>query len=197
MVDIPSFFKKPDFYGVLLPGYLAITLYLLLFQPDILFNSTRALSFDLFSAIVFVIFGPAVWLGSPAVAPSPWNPLPLAQESRGSGRRKWLGGRESFGCPPPGPPGPASPPGLPPPKGRNLAYYGEHARIRLIASPDERSDLDLEESQYDFSISAGIALLGLAAYHVYGKGRLNYGFPLLMVIVSVIFLAGGFAELKY
>lgn len=22
MVDIPSFFKKPDFYGVLLPGYL-------------------------------------------------------------------------------------------------------------------------------------------------------------------------------
>src|SRR3989442_1628619 len=63
MVDISSFFKKPDFYGVLLPGYLAVTLYLLLFQPGLLFPSPEPLSIDLFSAVVFVIFGPAVGLG--------------------------------------------------------------------------------------------------------------------------------------
>jgi len=33
MVEIPEFYKKPDFYGVLLPGYLTVTLYILLFRP--------------------------------------------------------------------------------------------------------------------------------------------------------------------
>jgi len=60
MVDISSFFKKADFYGVLLPGYLSVTLWLLLFRPDTIFASDGALSTDLFSAVVFVIFGPAV-----------------------------------------------------------------------------------------------------------------------------------------
>ncbi len=51
-----------DFIGRLLPGYLAVTLFLTLFTPDLLFNPDRALSFDLFSAVVFVVAGPAVGL---------------------------------------------------------------------------------------------------------------------------------------
>ena len=62
MAEIPSFFNKQDFFGVLLPGYLAVTLYLLLFQPDLLFTPARTLSFDLFSAIVFIVAGPAIGL---------------------------------------------------------------------------------------------------------------------------------------
>lgn len=62
MPDIPSFFDKVSFFGTLLPGYLAITLYLLLFRPELLFTPGQALNFDLFSAIVFVIAGPAIGL---------------------------------------------------------------------------------------------------------------------------------------
>lgn len=62
MVDIPSFFDKIEFYGTLLPGYLIVTLYVLLYESDLLFSPTEAVSFDLFSAIVFIIAGPAVGL---------------------------------------------------------------------------------------------------------------------------------------
>ena len=58
--EIPPFFNKLDFLGILLPGYLAVTVFVLTFTPDLLFNPGRALSFDLFSAIVFIVAGPAV-----------------------------------------------------------------------------------------------------------------------------------------
>ena len=61
LVDIPSFFNKADFFGKLLPGYVAITIYLALFKGDLLLNEpTAPLSFDLFSAVVLIIAGQAI-----------------------------------------------------------------------------------------------------------------------------------------
>ena len=61
MADIPSFFNKGDFYGVLLPGYLVIITYLALFHPSLLLGTT-ALPFDLLSALVFLVAGPVTGL---------------------------------------------------------------------------------------------------------------------------------------
>jgi hypothetical protein len=59
MVEPPSFLNINDFIGTFLPGYVAVTLYLALFHYDLLFGE-EALSFDLFSAVVFIIAGPTI-----------------------------------------------------------------------------------------------------------------------------------------
>jgi hypothetical protein len=56
LVEIPSFFNKADFYSVLLPGYVVIITYLTLFHYDYLFGRA-ALSFELLSALVFLVAG--------------------------------------------------------------------------------------------------------------------------------------------
>ncbi len=60
MVEPPSFLNINDFLGVFLPGYVAVILYLVLFQPQLIFDSDTALPFDLFSAIVFIIAGSTI-----------------------------------------------------------------------------------------------------------------------------------------
>jgi hypothetical protein len=63
MVDIPSIFNKPDFLGVLLPGYIGIILAVVLFFPELApvkQEQGMSLSMDFFSAVVFLVAGPAV-----------------------------------------------------------------------------------------------------------------------------------------
>jgi hypothetical protein len=67
MVDIPGFLNKADFYGKVLPGYIIVLLYLFLFKPELLIgaadeagNLTSTLSADIFTAVVFLVAGPAV-----------------------------------------------------------------------------------------------------------------------------------------
>lgn len=73
MVEIPSFFNKPDFVGALLPGYIAVILGLAIFLPPSnpiqQLNSIQQLNpiqnntgiqLDFFSAVVFLVAGPAL-----------------------------------------------------------------------------------------------------------------------------------------
>ena len=62
MADIPGFLNRIDFYGVLLPGYIGVILSLVLFFPDLLarVGEQKMISADIFSAVVFLIAGPAV-----------------------------------------------------------------------------------------------------------------------------------------
>jgi hypothetical protein len=60
--ELPSFLNIVDFFGTFVPGYVAVTLYLVLFHGDLFFTSSDALSFDIFSAIVFIIAGPTIGL---------------------------------------------------------------------------------------------------------------------------------------
>lgn len=58
-MEVPSFFNKADFYGTLLPGYLLVISYLLLYRPELLLG-VKAPSFDLLSTVVFLVAGPIV-----------------------------------------------------------------------------------------------------------------------------------------
>ena len=81
MVDIiPSVFNRIDFWAMLLPGYVAVILGMILFFPSFLFNfnqvnttntiakgqvnttnsGTQGISFDIFSVVVFIVAGPAI-----------------------------------------------------------------------------------------------------------------------------------------
>jgi hypothetical protein len=60
MADLPSFFNKPDFFGTLLPGYVAVVLYIGIFQPDLILNREQKIEADLFSIVLLLIAGPVV-----------------------------------------------------------------------------------------------------------------------------------------
>ena len=83
MVDVPSFFTKVDFYQTLLPGYLVLTVYLLLFSPGVLLGA-NALSVDLLTVLIFLVTGPVAGLAlkqaQEIAVRSLWN--------RGSKKRK-------------------------------------------------------------------------------------------------------------
>ncbi len=63
MPDIPNFFNKADFFGKLLPGYLAVVLFLVLFKSDLLVSQENGISADLLLAVVVIVAGPALGLG--------------------------------------------------------------------------------------------------------------------------------------
>ena len=62
MPDLPGFLNKTDFFGKTLPGYISIILSIFLFWPDYFLQCTKpdGISADIFSAVVFLVAGPAV-----------------------------------------------------------------------------------------------------------------------------------------
>jgi hypothetical protein len=59
LAQIPSVLNRADFISILLPGYVTIISYFVVFRPTILQGSA---SFDIFSSIVFVVAGPSLGL---------------------------------------------------------------------------------------------------------------------------------------
>ncbi len=189
MADIPSFFGKADFYGVLLPGYLVVTLYLLLFRPDLIFGSSPAISADIFSAVVFVILGPAVGLGLQQlhrrVAILFARPAPVPPQEQIPGTP--VNAEGALAARVAAPPGPRF----------SRGYYRQYMALRSVAATEKKAELDLAEAQYDFSISVAIAFVALAVARWLVKGDYNPWIPVLLVVLGVMFLAGGIAELAY
>lgn len=166
MVEVPSFFNKIDFFGRLLPGYVAVTLYLLLFKPQVLSSSqqtilsTHIISFDLFSAIVFLVAGPAVgftltWLG---------RSLTYMYSSILGFRNKIK--RE---------------------RGRNYVY--KYSKLRVSLKDTDPALLDQAEAELDFCVSAGIALLFVDIYYSIFFMRIR-PFQLIILIFSLVLFAG-------
>jgi len=60
--EIPSFFNKEDFLGALLPGYIGVILGMVILFPEVVpwNNNSGSLPLDFFSAVVFLVAGPAV-----------------------------------------------------------------------------------------------------------------------------------------
>jgi hypothetical protein len=58
MSQIPSSFNRLDFIGLLLPGYVVVIAYVALFRTDLILGKAT-LSFDVLSAIIFIVAGPA------------------------------------------------------------------------------------------------------------------------------------------
>jgi uncharacterized membrane protein HdeD (DUF308 family) len=85
----------------------------------------------------------------------------------------------------------------PPPAGvRTREYYVAYANVRLTASVDEKAELDLAESQYDFSMSAGIALAGLGIYRFF-TNPYDAGTAFVLILIGIVFLLGGYVEWKH
>jgi hypothetical protein len=62
MADLPGILNRVDFFGVL-PGYIAVILSAVLFFPDFLTKvggEDAEISADIFSAVVFLVAGPAI-----------------------------------------------------------------------------------------------------------------------------------------
>lgn len=59
---IPSIFNKSDFWAMLLPGYVTVILGMGLFFYDFVFGTFHDsnIPFEIFSAIIFIVTGPAV-----------------------------------------------------------------------------------------------------------------------------------------
>lgn len=57
---IPSIFTKADFWAMLLPGYVTVILGIGLFVPSIISNTSSNPNINIFSAIIFIVAGPAV-----------------------------------------------------------------------------------------------------------------------------------------
>jgi hypothetical protein len=163
LVEVPSFFNKIDFFGRLLPGYVVVTLFLILFRPPILDESSRQLlstgiiSFDLFSAIVFIVAGPAIgftltWLGR--IFGYFW------QRIRSVGR--------------------------PIAKERINNYIKKYSELKVNLSEVDQARLDLTEAEYDFCASTCIGLAFIAIYSVYHSPELRLS--LLLIIASSVIL---------
>lgn len=147
--EIPSFLNRLDFIDTLLPGYVSIVAYLVVFAPEVLF-SERALSFDIFSSVVFIVAGPALGITISQLHRAVFS---IYSKIRHQG---------------------------------DARYLKEYARVRLRMTPVERNELDEAEAVYDFGVSTGMALLGLAVY-----GFLRFSSSLL-VQSSVMTLGGIF-----
>jgi len=165
LVEVPSFFNKIDFFGRLLPGYVVVTLFLILFRPPILDESSRQLlstaivSFDLFSAIVFIVAGPAVgftltWIGR--IFGYFWQLISSA--------------------------------GRPIAKDRINNYVRKYSELKVHLSEIDQARLDLVEAEYDFCASTCIGLAFVAIYSVFHSPDLRLSLLLIIVSSAILFI---------
>jgi hypothetical protein len=150
LTDVPSFFNRVDFVGKLLPGYLIVTIYLLLFHYNILIGGT--VSADILTAIIFIVAGPTIGY---AIARFQRSSLFIIQRSFLYIRRPFSGPRDT----------------------RDTEAWREYATnyavLRIEMSSDERSELDQTEAENDFLISTGIGMIFLGLY--YTQNTLSHG----------------------
>jgi hypothetical protein len=121
MVELPSFFNRNDFFSVLLPGYITIVLYLVLFQPAAIFENKEENQFNLFSVVLLIIAGPAIGGLLRALHRFYYQIRSYFGGARGGIQRK-----------------------------ERLKGY---AKIRIKCKADQLSELDRQDSEYDFRVS--------------------------------------------
>lgn len=171
MADIPRFLNRVDFFGVLLPGYIAVILSIIHFTPDLLTKvetqgtqgtqgEQRQISADLFTAVVFLVAGPAVDYVVKSFQRYAYSVTGLLTQS---GRQK---------------------------RKRNNDVY---AQVRVKSSKEEREELDMVESSYDFNISTSVILILIGFYYSYSKGP-DATVLLPLYILAAILLFGGSRE---
>jgi hypothetical protein len=154
--DVPTVFNRVDFIGILSPGYVAALLWIIIYRPDFLTGS-KALSYDVISAVIFVIAGPALGLTLIRIHHGITSfirhyPVLIYKPPEGSWLHKrvqnsWLDKRVQ-------------------------KYYDDkeervkYARVRLGLTEDTRLELDLPEAFTNFEASVGLALIGIGAYGI-------------------------------
>jgi hypothetical protein len=187
MPEIPSIFNRFDFLGIILPGYVAVILSIVLFRPDLLSIANEESTFDLFSAVVFLVAGPTVgavlqifhrclysirYLITKGRHPELKSVALTVQQNPSKENiesfLKTLSKDRSFFL---------------------KLYYA----VRIRSSAEEKSELDRDESVYDFCISTAIVLLLIGlSYLIY-----KYSFDVLTLpifVLSAILFVGGYFQ---
>ena len=165
MANVPSVFNRADFLAILLPGYLLIIDYLLLFQPKLLFTSTNStltfssgtgsISVDLLSTAIFLVAGPVAG-------------LVIRQTHRALIR--------SIGF-------------LIPSKRATMREDDKKYFKSLLKAPDTAiSQVQQKEAQYDFDVSSLLVLVGLNLLHLYMFG-LQESLLITGLFIAAILLA--------
>lgn len=171
MVEPPSFLNTNDFLGTFLPGYVAVTLYLALFQYDLLFGDDNALSADLFSAIVFIIAGPTIGATvrqfHRSLQQSILRPIVRAYQK---GKRK----KDQV----------------------SLTEFDTYAIARLKTSDAPLNELEKTEAVMDFCISTSIVLLVLGIWHLVATMTFTPFIHVSVFILSAILFMGAILEYK-
>ena len=162
---MPSFFNKADFYSVLLPGYLVIITYLTLFHYDYLFGKA-ALSFELLSALVFLVAGPVTGLTIRGIIRIAGN---LRYESVGLLHPRLRAERTR----------------------EYVQFTIWYVSARLSLSDAERAELDNKEAESEFSLSGGISLVTLALAHIYSLRSVGL-ISLVPLVAGLILLTSYF-----
>ena len=159
---ISSFLNRIDFLSILLPGYVATVAYLIIFKPTI-FLSTNTISFDVLSALIFVVAGPALGL--------------TLREFQRDATAFYDGIRNRFNKKR---------------AAEDKAFLSAFAIVRLKMTADEKSELDEALALYDFSSTAGVAFAGLAILAGINIGWLRFEWIILLGIAGLLFVGGYF-----
>ncbi|MFL6485604.1 MAG: hypothetical protein ACJ71D_02670 [Nitrososphaera sp.] len=169
MVEIHSFLNFATFFGTFLPGYVAMSLYLALFQPQLLFDKGQSLSADLFAAIVFIVAGPTI---GAVLSQVHGQFLSVVFQLYYWLKSGWLyqfkGIRTYSSVVPFG------------------AYY-----VRSKSSESEREAQDNGGALYTFCISTFLAVIVITTYHLASGAVFDNGVHLLLYILAFILLANG------
>lgn len=169
MVDIPSFFNKPDFLGALLPGYIAVILGLVILFPELApMEKDTELQLDFFSAVVFLVAGPAVGYTLRQIQIIFFS---ILVRKSGITISKLKVGEEGM-------------------------YSLKSFELIYKLNESERDALTMAEARYFFNTSTGIVLLLAGAYFSYINGISFVWASIPLLIASLIFFVGAFVEVK-
>lgn len=175
MPELPSFFNRIDFIRILLPGYIPIISYLIIFRPAILF-SEKPISFDIFSSVVFIVAGPALGLTLLQLHRGLFIAISIVSHKVKKVWEDWKGkkGKKNKRKEADG----------------DEKFYEEYARVRLGITGDERVEFDETEAFYDFSISTSIALFGLSSFGFITLGMHRFEFFVLLGGALILLFIG-------
>jgi hypothetical protein len=148
----------------LLPGYVAIITYLVVFQPTLLV-ATQGVTFDLVSAIVFIVAGPA--LG-----------LTLLELHRGV-LSIYAKAKSRFDRTKPD---------------NDIDYRSEYAAFCMKMTDSEKARLHEVEADYDFCVSTGLSLCGLSGLGFATFGFLRFE-PFVLLVGGLVLVVAGYLEL--
>src|SRR5215213_8528642 len=150
MVQIPSFLNINDFFGGFLAGYVAATLYIVLFEPQFLLSHDQSITSDLFAAVVFIVAGPTIGFAVRHIHRQAlvtfsyiWYHVKKLESRNGN--------QPAF----------------------SPTAFEQESEIRARATDAERLELERSTANYDFKISVSIVLFLLATYHLSNGAPFN------------------------
>lgn len=168
MPDLPSFFNRADFIGKYLSGYVFVVSYIVLFQSGLIFGQNLKLDVDLFTALIFIVAGPA--LGYTITHFHRSLPYIGNRIFGASNQAK----QNSFD-----------------------RSFWRYAKLRVLMEEGDKTELDHSEAEYDFDVSSGLVFLLLEILVIYNYVVFDLKINILFQIGFLIMASCLFVNAHY